>query len=137
MFAVRLIRSRRHRGSALLETALMMLVIITVIFWVFELSWLFYTYTVLADAANEGVRHAIITSGGDSTGTQDVVKKFAKASMHNVSAISVSVTFPDGSATPPNKVRVTVSYNYLPYLPSFLGSSPTMSAYAEGTMVVQ
>ena len=114
----------------------MIVVIFTVIFWVFEICWVVYTYTVLADAANEGVRYAIVHSGGDSSGTTTKVRNFAGISMHDVSAMTVSVTFPDGDATPPNRVRVTVRYSFIPYLPQFL-SGPTMDTWAEGRMVVQ
>ena len=114
----------------------MIVVIFTVVFWVFELGWLMYTYSVLADAANEGVRHAMVHSGGDPAGTQAKVKTFAATSLHNVSAISVSVTPPDGSYAPPNRVQVTVTYTYIPYLPKFI-TAPTMKTYAEGRMVAQ
>jgi Flp pilus assembly protein TadG len=130
--------SRRHRqsGQALVETALMIWVVITVVFFIFELGWLMYTYSVLADAANEGVRYAIVHSGGDPAGTQARVKTFAGASMHDVSAIRVTVTAPDGDYTPPNRVRVTVAYAYIPVLPQFVWA-PTMHSFAEGRMVAQ
>src|SRR5512136_1934027 len=107
MRASRKIRWRNQRGQSLLETAMMIVVIFTVVFWVFEVGWLMYTYTVMADAANEGVRHAIVHSGGDPSGTATTVKTFAATSLHNTSGISVSVTFPAGSAAPPNPVQVT------------------------------
>jgi Flp pilus assembly protein TadG len=129
-------RSHRQGGQALLEFTLMFVVIFTVVFWIFELGWLMYTYSVLADAANEGVRYATVHSGGDPAGTQAKVKTFAGTSMHNVSAISISVTFPDGSAAPPNRVRVTVTYTYIPWLPKFI-TAPTMHSFAEGRMVAQ
>ncbi len=129
-------RWRRQRGQSLVETALMIWVIITVVFSVFELGWLMYTYSVLADAANEGVRYAIVHSGGDPAGTQAKVKAFASTSMHDVSAISVSVTSPDGTYAPPNRVRVTVTYTYIPFLPQFI-TAPTMHSFAEGRMVAQ
>jgi len=130
------IRRKQQRGQSLVETAIMTVVILTVVFSVFELGWLMYTYSVLADAANEGVRYAIVHSGGDPTGAQAKVKTFAGTSMHNVSAISTSVTFPDGSTAPPNRVRVTVTYTYIPYLPKFI-TAPTMHTFAEGRMVAQ
>jgi len=129
-------RWRRQRGQSLVETALMIWVIITVVFSVFELGWLMYTYSVLADAANEGVRYAIVHSGGDPAGTQAKVKAFASTSMHDVSAISVYVTSPDGTYAPPNRVRVTVTYTYIPFLPQFI-TAPTMHSFAEGRMVAQ
>src|SRR2546426_12466118 len=129
-------RWRRQRGQSLVETALMIWLIITVVFSIFELSWLMYTYSVLADAANEGVRYAIVHSGADPSGTQAKVKGFASTSMHDVSAISVSVTPPDGTYTPPNRVRVSVTYTYIPFLPRFI-TAPTIHSFAEGRMVAQ
>jgi Flp pilus assembly protein TadG len=114
----------------------MFIVIFMVVFWVFELGWLMYTYSVLADGAYEGVRHAVVRSGGDPTGTQNTVKAFAAASLHNVSAMAVSVTFRDGNAQPPNRVRVMVTYPYVPFLPNYI-FAPTMHTYAEGRMVAQ
>lgn len=130
------IRSRKQRGQSLLETALMIVVIFSVVFWVFEIGWLTFTHSVMADAANEGVRHAIVSSGGDPAGTKARVLAFAQTSLHNTSGISVSVNFPDGSAAPPNQVEVTVTYTYVPWLSSFI-SPPTMKTYAKGRMVAQ
>lgn len=130
------LRLQGQRGQALIEFLLMLVVIITIVLWVFELGWLMYTYAVLADAANEGVRYAIVHSGADPTGTQTTVKTFAAASLHDVSAISIAVTAPDGSYTPPNRVCVTVTYAYVPFLPKYIAAA-TMTTYAEGRMVAQ
>jgi len=135
MYRPLLTRSRKQRGQSLLETAMMIVVIFTVVFWIFELGWMMYTYSVMADAANEGVRYAIVHSGGDAAGTKARVKTFAQTSLHDVSAITTSVTFPDGSAAPPNHVVVTVTYTYIPWLNQFI-NTPTMSTYAEGRMIV-
>src|SRR5882762_6244743 len=107
-------RWRRQRGQSLLETALMIVIIFTVMMWVFEIGQLMYTYTVLADAANEGVRYAIVHSGGGAASTPTTtatVINFAKTSMHDISKMSVTVTAPNGF-NPPNLVRVKVSYTY-------------------------
>jgi len=135
MLRISQVRARLQRGQSPLETAMMIVVIFTVVFWIFELGWLMYTYAVMADAANEGVRYAIVHSGGDSGGTQARVKTFAGTSLHNVNALSTSVTFPDGSAAPPNRVRVAVTYTYIPWLSQFI-TTPTMHTYAEGRMIV-
>ena len=129
-------RCREEDGQSLLETALMIPVIFTVVFWVFELSWLMFTFVVLANAANEGVRYSIVHSGGDPAGVQTIVEAFAATALHDISAMSTSVTFPDGNATPPGRVRVTVTYTFVPYLSAFI-NTPTVHAYAEGRMVVQ
>src|SRR5436309_10832266 len=92
-------RLRSQRGQSLLETAMMIVVIFTVVFWIFELGWLMFTYTVMADAANEGVRYAVVHSGGDVSGTQARVLTFARTSLHDVSSMPApNVTFPDGNA---------------------------------------
>jgi len=130
-------RWRRQRGQSLLETAVTMVVIFTLVFWIIELGYVTYTYSILADAANEGVRYSIVHSGGDPTGTQTVVKNFVATAPQNVSnSIVVAVSAPDGDYTPPNRVRVTVTYTYVPFLSSFITQS-TMKTYAEGRMVVQ
>jgi len=129
-------RFYRQRGQSLLETAMMIVVIFAIVFWIFELGWLMYTYTVMADAANEGVRYAMVHSGGDAAGTQARVATFARTSLHDVSAISTSVTFPDGNAAPPARVRVAVTYTYVPWLRQFI-TTPTMKTYAEGRMIVE
>src|SRR5690348_16945207 len=92
------IRLQRQRGQSLLETAMMIVVIFTVVFWIFELGWVMYTYSVLADAANEGVRYAVVHSGGDTAGTKAKVATFAATSLHNVTALTTTVSFPDGNA---------------------------------------
>src|SRR5712692_843513 len=130
-------RWHRQRGQSLLETAIMLIVIFTLVFWVIELGYFTYTYSILADAANEGVRHSIVTSGGDVAGTKTVVANYVATSPQNVSSSSsTSVTFPDGSAAPPNSVLVTVTYTYAPFLSSFF-TTTTMKAYAKGRMVVK
>ena len=63
---------------------MMIVVIFTVVFWIFELGWVMYTYAVMADAANEGVRYAVVHSGGDVTGTKAKVTTFAQTSLHDV-----------------------------------------------------
>ena len=129
-------RLHRQRGQSLLETAMMIVVVFTVVFWVFELGWLMYTYSVMADAANEGVRYAIVHSKGDPAGTTTKVQTFAATSLHNTNGMHVFVVFPDNNNTaPPNRVRVTVTYTYVPWLSQYI-STPTMRTYSEGRMVV-
>jgi hypothetical protein len=130
------IRLRSQRGQSLLETAMMMVIIFTVVFWIFELGWLMYTHSVMANAANEGVRYAVVHSGGDPSGAEARVRSFAATSLHDVSAIHVRVFPEDGDYAPPHRVSVTVTYTYVPWLSRFI-STPTMKTYSEGRMIVQ
>ena len=137
-------RNAEH-GQNMLEMALCIVTIFTVVFWIIEASFLMYTYTVMSDAANEGVRYAIVHSGsatGFTTNVTNRVKTFAGTSLHNTSAMTVAVTDPDHTSatpdyTPPHRVRVTITYTYVPWLSTFMKNPPGMSAYSEGTMVVQ
>lgn len=129
----RQIRLRRQRGQSLLETAMMIVVTFTIVFWVFELGWLMYTYTVMADAANEGVRYAVVHSGDNTSAIQSKVTTFAQTSLHDVSGITVNVSYPNGTA-PPNTVTVTVTYTFVPWLSGYI-STPTMQTFAEGKMI--
>src|SRR4051812_14375392 len=127
-------RRHRHVGQSLLETIMMMTVIFAVVFWTFELGWQMYIYTVMAGAANEGVRYAVVHSGADPSGTQAKARAFAAISLHDVSAVTVTVSDPDGGYTPPNRVKVTVTYTYVASF-AHVVSTPSMHTYAEGRMV--
>jgi Flp pilus assembly protein TadG len=129
-------RWHRQRGQSLLETAMMIVVIFLVSFWIFELGWLVYTYSVLADAANEGVRYSIVSSGGDANGTKTIVRDVAGTSLPNTACppLCTTVTFPNGAA-PPNTVQVTVTYKYAPVFSNYL-TAFIMQAEAQGGRVV-
>jgi Flp pilus assembly protein TadG len=127
----------RESGQSLVETALMIIVIFTVIFSIFEICQLMYTYTVLADAANEGVRYAVVRTGivTNDPNVQEHVRTFARLSMHNVTAMTVNVTLPDTTSAPTKRVQVSVSYSYIPFIQSFMRNPPTLHAFAEGRMI--
>jgi hypothetical protein len=117
---------------SLIESALTFGLVITVIFFSWEFCMLIYTYTVLADAANEGVRYAMVHSS-DSAGTAAVVRTYAAYSLHDVSGMDVSVTYPDGSSSPPARVAVKITYTYIPYLETVV--TPKLTTFAEGRLL--
>lgn len=126
--------SQDERGNSQAEFALSIFTILIVIFMTIELCSAVYTYVVLSDAANEGLRYAIVNSSDiGGSGAVAKVTAYAANSLHDTSAMTVNVAYPDGQ-TIPGRVEITVSYAYLPYL-SFMGSPPTMHAYAEGRLV--
>ena len=53
---------RDQRGAALVEFSISILLMLTVLFMTFELCSAIYTSTVLAEAANEGIRYWIVHS---------------------------------------------------------------------------
>jgi hypothetical protein len=136
-------------GSMLIEFALSVWTLFLLTFLIFEFCMTIYTYSVLNNAAREGVRYAIAhgtdnslcsgpsTGCSDSTGTNvsNVVKGYAKVCFHDISGMTVTPSWPDGTSTPSSRVIVTINYPYVPYLslPGF--NAPTMQATAEGRIV--
>jgi hypothetical protein len=133
----------------LIEFSLSMWVVFLVTFLIFELCMTVYTYSVLGNAAREGVRYAIVhgadstsCSGpgagcGDASGSNltAVVAGYAAASFHDVGGMVITPSWPDGTSTPKSRVLVTISYSYVPYLrlPGIM--TPQMQVTAEGRIV--
>jgi hypothetical protein len=124
-------RPYREVGQATLEILVSLTVVFSLVFWLFELCMLVYTCSVLNSAAQQGVRYAImhgidssICSGPDTSCTnqtpysnvQAVVTNEASASLHNMSAMTVTVSYPDSTAAIGSPVAVKVTYTYVPYL---------------------
>jgi len=133
-------------GQAQVEFVLSILFVLLLIFGIFELIMLLYTYNVVADSAKEGVRYAIVlgsdsTNGTSSSGSSNCsgtptgvygrVCGYAATSFHDISGMTVTVSYPDGSNAPPNRVQVTVSYPYKPLL-NLGWPNVTVNAAAEG-----
>lgn len=108
-------RNRRQRGATSIEFALSLLVTFVVIFWIIELCLVVYAYSVLADAAKEGVRYAIVhgtscvndgggtapagclcygpgdaglACDGSAVGVYDRVKDYGQYSLQNVTGLA-------------------------------------------------
>lgn len=140
---------RDEGGSMLLEFSLSIWTLFLVIFLIFEFSMMVYTYSVLGNAAREGVRYAIVhgsnsaVCSGPGSGCSDsmgsnvsaVVSSYAALSFHDISGMTVTPVWPDGTATPSSRVLVTISYPYIAYLtiPGF--RPPSMQVTAEGRIV--
>lgn len=133
----------------LLEFSLSVWTLFLVTFLIFEFCMMVYTYSVLGNAAREGVRYAVVHGtdstlcSGPSSGCGDtlgsnitaVVNSYAALSFHNVSAMTVTPSWPDGASTPASRVLVTITYPYIAYLQIPGLPSPSMSVTAEGRIV--
>ena len=127
---------RADRGAAEVEFVLSILTVLFVMFWTWEVVMAVYTYSVIADAAREGVRYAIVhgsknsncsgpvpagfTACPDPSGANvtAVVRDYASYSFHDISSIGIDVTYPDSALlgnTSPSRVQVAVTYNFIPY----------------------
>jgi Flp pilus assembly protein TadG len=145
------IRRRRQRGAALIELAVSVLVLFFVVFWTWELVMAVYTYAVLSDAAKEGVRYAIVhgidvgtgnCSGPgctDASGTNvaNVVRDYAQYALHDMSAMTVTVNYPETAVTYSQSgglVTVNVSYTYVPWV-KLAWTPPALVTGAQGRIV--
>ncbi|MGB8477588.1 MAG: TadE family protein [Acidobacteriaceae bacterium] len=131
-----------------METALSLLLVMPMVFWLFEMCMLTYTYSVLGDAARQGVRYAIVhgtdsgNCSGPSSGCADssaakvksVVTAAAAFSFHDLSKMTVQVTYPDLASTPPSRVNVTINYTYVPYI-KLPGIANSVQLSAQGRII--
>ena len=130
----KLLRTRSNNGGqASVEFLLSGLLCVTMIFAAVQMIIFIYTYTVLAQAAKVGVRYAVVhgannaspSGPGNTTGVEAAVNRIA-----NYSGMTITVTYPDGSNTPPNRVQVQIAY---PFTTFSLGwTLPTVRASALG-----
>lgn len=108
-------RSDSDRGSALLEVAMTLPLILLVSVAIFEFGRLFQTWEVLGNAAREGARVAILPNtpnGGAETTARSYMRSghlpnFASASV-NVSAVQI----PIGGGATATASRVTIDYPF-------------------------
>ena len=52
--------ARDEEGSAIMETAMSSLILLTFLFGVFEAGFMVYSYHFISEAAREGARYAIV-----------------------------------------------------------------------------
>ena len=138
-----------QNGQATLEIVVSLMVVFALIFGLFEVCMLTYTCSVLNNAAAEGVRYAIVhgasssnCSGPDSScpnhspysNVQAVVSSAASASLHDLTAMNVIVTYADSTAAVGSHVGVTIVYTYIPYL-NFPGLRNTVSFSSQGQIL--
>ena len=150
--------SRQDSGLATVEFILTFFVVVFLIFTILEVFMMMYTYNVLADAAKEGVRYAIVhggnnsSSSGPSSGTgcgstctctssstnvtsvTTVVQNYAKTSFHDISGMTVNVCYWDGTNKPPGRVYVVIHYPYKSFI-NVGWAKPTINAAAEGRII--
>jgi Flp pilus assembly protein TadG len=151
----------RQRGQAMVEFMLSITFLTVLILSIVEILGFVYTYSVMANAAKEGVRYAIVhgassssasgpasqvtassppcnssnqTASGSVTAVAARVMQFAGFSIHDTSAMNVYVCYLDGNNKLNSQVQVTVAYQFRPLFG--LGwPSATVNANAAGRIV--
>jgi Flp pilus assembly protein TadG len=138
---------RSQRGQSSVEFALTIVFMVMMLVGMLELTMFVYTYSVLADAAKEGVRYGIVhgasVSGPESGDASSIpwpacttpasgsllatVNAYAAASLHSPSSMHIYACYPDGNNKPGSAVQVSVNY---PYQPLFGLSWPKVNVHA-------
>ncbi len=98
---------RSSRGQALAEFALILVVLMLIVLGIVDLSRAVYIRSVVANAAREGARYAIVHPGAG----QDEIAERARALIVGFDAeqVAVTMTQPD-----PDHVQVVVTYTFYP-----------------------
>jgi Flp pilus assembly protein TadG len=110
------------RGQSLVEFSLSALMLVLVMFGIFEMSRMLLVYTTVANAARAGARYAIVhgidsNSPATSTSIQTVVKNYLSAAPVNTSIAIITVTPSTNIGGKPGfPISVNVKYPYDPWV---------------------
>ena len=96
---------RSEEGSAMVESALTIGILLLLLLGIFDLGRMMYIYADISEAAREGARYGSAHLG-DTAGTRNAV---ISHSMLGLTAANVTVQF---NETIPAVVNVTVTYTY-------------------------
>jgi Flp pilus assembly protein TadG len=106
---------KNQRGSALLETAITIPIVLLVSVAVFEFGRAYQTWQVLTNAAREGARVAIIAGTTDQEITTTVRNYLTSGRLTNPGAASVNIsrTVPFGPAGTASSVTVSLPFSFI------------------------
>jgi Flp pilus assembly protein TadG len=121
-----------RRGAMTLEFTLSFLLFFTVVYGIMEFGRIVASYNILAGAAREGARYAIVhgsASGSAATASdiQTVVRHWAIGL--DQSSVNVTTTWTPGN-TPGSVVRVQAQYNVTPFT-SLITQSITLQSNSQ------
>jgi Flp pilus assembly protein TadG len=150
-------KSRRRRGSVLVEFAVMFPLMVLMALGTADFARVFYAGIAVASAAHAGVQYGSVSAGnaGDWTGMQQAaIDDAANQGLTGVTAVAVNFCGCNGSSTavscndqgtcpgagpkdaPNGYVRVTVSYTYNT-LVNYPGIPSSMALVRSATMRAQ
>lgn len=125
-------RRSNERGTAIIEVALTLPLVLLISVGIFEFGRAYQTWEVLTNAAREGARIAILPSPADQVDAR--VRDFlANGGLVSDSSVGVSVTATTvsiGDAGTASASKVTISYPF-----SFIVLQPVAQLVVAGSMV--
>ncbi len=128
--------SRKPRGAAVVEFALVLPLLLTIVFGTIEWGYYFFTREIVINSAREGARAGTLqytpptsaTAQAISTATTYLTNAGLAAARATISSAPASGPCPSGSSC------IRVQYTLPPltgFLDAILGSTRTIDAYAE------
>jgi Flp pilus assembly protein TadG len=140
---------RTRSGATLVEAAIVIPIVLALTVGMLDLSIVVFRNNLLAQAAREGARKAIVhgslatpqmTVWGPSTftATADDSGEIAQAiaphlTSMNPANVNIQVQWLDGNNEPDSQVRVTVTATYQPFT-TFIFGNPTFNLSGSSTM---
>jgi Flp pilus assembly protein TadG len=140
-----------EHGSALVENALSLGLLFTLVFGIMEIGWALYSYHFISEAAREGTRYAIVRGSScaaagslctdvSQTNIQNYVENLGFPGI-NSGNMTVTATWPTTGAActpstapcnnPGNLVQVTVAYKFPLSIPFVKASTINMASTSE------
>ena len=139
---------RNSEGQTLVETAIGLAILFTLVFGIVEMGLAFYTYNFVSESAREGARYAMVRGSSctspcteaTNASVQDYVQNLGYPGL-NSSDITVTTTWPDTGVTctpsvspcnnPGNNVIVKVAYAFPWNIPFVSSSTLTLTSTSE------
>jgi len=123
----------RERGSAMVETAIALPLLLVLMVGIFEVGRAYQTWQVLTNAAREGARMSI-TPSGSSSNASALIRRYMEDGQLSKSAdakvdVNRSASI-DVNGTPVSASRVTVDYPF-----EFIMLQPVVRLVAKGATV--
>lgn len=113
------LRRLGRSGTVAIETAFVLPVLLLFLYGIFELSHFAYTKIALGDAAQLGVRYAMVRGATSPTpATAASISAFVKGqiTLINPNQVTVTTTWSPNNS-PGSDVTVQTSYPFVPFLP--------------------
>ena len=137
-------KSESEKGQALVESALVFILVLLMLGGLVEFGWAYFHYLALQDAAGEGAAYGSMYptwhDSGDSADPNNIayrVRNESQTELLDWSSTGVNVQAP--FTTPGNQITVTVSYDHAlitPFLTGFTnGGSIRLRATAVNTIL--
>jgi Flp pilus assembly protein TadG len=129
---------RSEGGQTIVETAITLSLLCTVLFGIMEVCLAYYTYEMIEESAREGSRYAMVRgttcvtgSGSSCTVTHTQVETYVNnLGYPNLGGgtMSVVASYPQGNEAPGSTVQVQITYTFPYQIPFVTNTNVTLTS---------